>query len=106
MIIFIIFVLYSGKNNIRTIAYLLDENYRFLPDCDKRVNQKISIKIINSYYNYRTIGENFNLVSSILSNNDKYTMVETLSNYHIIFFAVSKLFLSQLAESSTLNDLF
>lgn len=55
----------KGQNPVTTFAFSLDNN------SEKRFDNQateLMIQRIESFYNYRTIGEKFDLVTSVLSN--------------------------------------
>ncbi|RNA26241.1 hypothetical protein BpHYR1_013587 [Brachionus plicatilis] len=69
----------SGKNII-TIAYELDQQRDFYYSHNFPSNTSLTIQNIESYYNYRTIDLDFNLVTSILSNENQFLELKLRSN--------------------------
>lgn len=53
-----------------------------------KVNEKLTIENIESYCNYRTIGPNYDLVTSVLSDKEKYMPIPANSkqNFDKIFY--------------------
>ena len=66
---------------IQTIAFKLDPTYTDNPDYFSAVNQVFTIKNLQSFYNYRTItiGNQIELVSSVLSDEENVLFVELMS---------------------------
>ena len=58
------------KSPIITIPFELKENSLELLNIYNRRNEKLTIMNIESFYNYRTVEDNFKCVTSILSNKD------------------------------------
>ena len=73
-------MIFEGLKPINTICFALDSE----DEMDRRNLECLSIKGIETLYNYRTIGPSFILVSSILSDENKGIAVEIEGN-QIIF---------------------
>ncbi len=66
---------------IITIAYGLEEDFMDRFNISQELNQKLTIKNIESFFNYRTVAPDFKFVSSILSDKEKFMAVEIASNF-------------------------
>jgi hypothetical protein len=63
---------FLAKKNVKTIAFGLDFETDFLISNNFNSNITLTIQNIESFYNYRTIGNNFQLVTSVLSGENEF----------------------------------
>jgi len=84
---------------IQTIAFVLKDNYSEDLGIDVSQVETLAIKNLESFFNYKTVGKKFDLVSTVLSSQDsKFYPVETFSKlftefnffFGIINFCVNK----------------
>lgn len=66
----------SGLEPITTVAYTLDAHTILELLNRYPLNKSITIQNIESYFNYRTIGPDFKLVTSILSKYERFLDVQ------------------------------
>ena len=57
---------------ITTIAVTLQDNFQQLVQGQYQENQKLTVKNLESYYNYRTVGTDFQWVTSVLSDRENF----------------------------------
>ena len=69
-----------GLKPITTIAYVLTESYAEDLGLEINIIQILTVKNLESFFNFKTVGENYILVTTILSNSEKYINEEELSN--------------------------
>ncbi len=68
---------------IQTIAFVLRESYAEDLGIDVSKTETLAIKNVESFFNYKTVGKNFDLVSTVLSSQDsKFYPVQTFSKLY------------------------
>lgn len=94
MIIYYLCFFKANLPPITTIAFKLDDNYTQNLNITEEPIKQIKFANIESYFNYRTIDEDFKLVSSILSDKESFIQLEADElNGNFFFVKIFKIFI-------------